>query len=207
MNKGEQVLPPGFPALVDQQLDHDFVKDLKRSIERDYKLANFSEERVNWWKEFMDQPIIPPSEQEAEWPLNNLQQFRPAESKATLGEKEQQLVDKYLTKRNEFKEVYTNQVERGAARGTHQDRRRYSVGKMVLIKLTELNAKLGKVIKQDGDILTVEQFKQDGNKWIPTGEIENYDIFNCFPGSFDLTKSGNLPQSEKVRLDLNGLKI
>ncbi|CAC5392903.1 unnamed protein product [Mytilus coruscus] len=65
----------------------------------------------------MDQPIIPPSEQ-AEWPLNDLQQFRPAESKATL----------------------------------------------------------------------VEQFKQDGNKWIPTGEIENYDIFNCFPRIFDLTK-------------------
>ncbi|CAG2201267.1 unnamed protein product [Mytilus edulis] len=62
-----------------------------------------SDTTVNWWKEFMDQPIIPPSEQKAEWPLNYLQQFRPAESKATLGEKEQQLVDKYLTKRNEFR--------------------------------------------------------------------------------------------------------
>ncbi|CAG2239875.1 unnamed protein product [Mytilus edulis] len=207
INKGEQALPPGFPALVDQQLDHDFVKDLKRSVERDYKLANFSEERMSWWKIFMDQPIIPPTQQETEWPLNNLNQYRPAASKATLGEKEQELVDKYLTKRNEFKEVYTNQVEVGAARGTHQDRRRYITGKMVVIKLTELNAKVGKVIKQDGDILTVEQFKQDGNKFIPTGEMENYDIFNCFPGSFDLTKSGNLPQNEKVRLDLNGLKI
>ena len=106
-----------------------------------------------------------------------------------------------------YLKVYTNQVEVGAARGTHQDRRRYITGKMVVIKLTELNAKVGKVIKQDGDILTVEQFKQDGNKFIPTGEMENYDIFNCFPGSFDLTKSGNLPQNEKVRLDLNGLKI
>lgn len=71
-----------------------------RSLEKDFQLAQFSEENINWWRHFFQQPIKASSES---WPTFKKTMSSPAHS--SLSQRELELIEKYKEKRNVFKEV------------------------------------------------------------------------------------------------------
>lgn len=76
---------------------------LYRSIEKDFKNAQFSQDHVESWRAFLQNPF---SHRDESWPLFSLLEHSTTASvSTTLSEKEQQLVESYKAKRNEFKEV------------------------------------------------------------------------------------------------------
>lgn len=72
-----------------------------RSLDKDFKLAQFTDECTNWWKEFLASEILGSNEET--WPtLNRTTEVDPM---STLSEKELDLIEKYKEKRSQFKEV------------------------------------------------------------------------------------------------------
>lgn len=68
-----------------------------RSLEKDYKLAAFTTETVNVWKQFLRDPLPEPHEKPI-WPLNEIGPYLELQMTPTLSEKEQTLIAKFAEK-------------------------------------------------------------------------------------------------------------
>ncbi|VDI24878.1 Hypothetical predicted protein [Mytilus galloprovincialis] len=131
-----------------------------RSLKKDFLLAQFSQGKKEKWEEFLDNPLLPPDRNEAEWPLlTKLQTYKKRKVDEAMSEKEQDIIRKYEEKRKTHKLVCTKAPVIGGSRGVYQDRRSYTIGQMVLFVNNTENG-IGKVIERCDEELTMKVFKR-----------------------------------------------
>lgn len=185
---GEQKVPVGIPDPVNPVMDEGYMKELKRSMQKDFKLAQFTIERKEWWENLFDCPV---KQTEEAWPIFNQTQRLP--SRSSLTSEELAVVQKYLDRRQHFKEVCTK---------TQQDRRIYKAGAFLLFKDEERQVHVGKVISssESKDKVDIIVYIDRTNRLIPTDIRKTVDVSLCVPGSFCLTPAGNLPATIRQKM-------
>ena len=75
--------------------------DYFSSLEKDFQLAKFTTEKVNWWKNFFLNPVI--TEGQESWP--RFQKTSVVSPESTLSEKELERIKSYQQKREAYKLV------------------------------------------------------------------------------------------------------
>ncbi|KAL5016833.1 hypothetical protein ScPMuIL_006422 [Solemya velum] len=199
IENGQQQLPDGQPTTVVPHWDKTDIQDLRRSIEKDFKNAQFSQDHVESWRAFLQNPF---SHRDESWPLFSLLEHSTTASvSTTLSEKEQQLVESYKAKRNEFKEVYT-----ALQRSEKNDRRHYSPNAMVIFQKGK-SSNVGQITAVQGDNIATLIFRKQGNKFIATNNNIKIPVSTCYPGTFKLTPNGCLPKIIKERIERENIKL
>ncbi|XP_065925368.1 uncharacterized protein [Magallana gigas] len=191
---GCQMTPPGIPNQVHPYMAEEDIQTLMRSLDKDFKLAQFTDECTNWWKEFLASEILGSNEET--WPtLNRTTEVDPM---STLSEKELDLIEKYKEKRSQFKEVFTKQ-------GT--DRRKYKKNDMVVVKISKTEVNIGEVRSVNGEDLELNIFKRNKGCFTSTDHIVSVRLSSCFATGFQLTNSKNIPSKIKERIAQENLKL
>ncbi|XP_053390852.1 uncharacterized protein LOC128553705 [Mercenaria mercenaria] len=185
MKDGEQQLPEGEPEIVRPNYDAVDLQDLRRSLEKDFSLAHFTEEHVREWNLFFEKTATIETET---WPLHNLRPFQNVTYSSTLTEKEADILRRYKEKRHQYKQVYSSNI--------HGDRRRYIEGEHVVFNHTGLK-RIGQIESVHEGMLTLEELQERGRKYFRTGQKERVRIEECYPGTFDLNRDSSLPR--KIR--------
>uniref|UniRef100_A0A8W8MIZ5 Uncharacterized protein n=1 Tax=Magallana gigas TaxID=29159 RepID=A0A8W8MIZ5_MAGGI len=168
---GCQMTPPGIPNQVHPYMAEEDIQTLMRSLDKDVKLAQFTDECTNWWKEFLASEILGSIEET--WPtLNRTTEVDPM---STLSEKELDLIEKYKEKRSQFKEVFTKE-------GT--DRRKYKKNDMVVVKISKTKVNIGEVRSVNGEDLELNIFKRNKGCFTSTDHIVSVKLSSCFATGF-----------------------
>ena len=80
---------------------------LLRSLAKDYTLVALAEEDVAEWETFVENPL---QRETSEWPLLLMETFKEEELTCTLTEKDKELLEQYLRKTSQNKQVVVSNV-------------------------------------------------------------------------------------------------